>query len=450
MSYQANDKPGNNEKAEITAEDTMKEARLPSELPAIREESAHEGLVRMADKIDTVTLEQAFLDLLDTDRSGITLEINEDGMLESVKKGGVFIKEADLKVYQLAYERLREYVDNEKGLREEARAMEMEILEQKRRLYELKAKEEILEEVIVDTKESEAQLVEMREKYKVTVQRLAEELEEVKKEDVLRKTEAIEELSEQKVVLDMYRYLMRIEEANQHTREEFERKKAEYLKLIEVLNQRGRTLSAKAELQRLRYLREEFSEVEDIPNGKLEFMDSDGAQRMASQSIMALSKSTSAPLIVVDGKLREDWGFADVDNMDKSRIIRSLVVTPADRVYQKAYKKLMDDRDVLVEVETASGANNYQRPTLDKVKTRVSTKAQIELKKEEQFSKMMLEQVLLDELVENGWSTMSLSTEVFMINGQKQSNKMHKKYLKMYKEFMGKALSKNTTIEFQE
>lgn len=455
MSYQAKDKLSNNDKIETAPEDTMKIIRSPYESPAIQEGSVHGGKIKKAYNTDTVTLEQAFIDLLDTDRSGITLVTNEDGRLESLKKKGVLIKEADLKVYQLAYEQLREYVNNEKALREEARAMEVEILEQKRRLYELKAKQEILEEVIVETKKSEAQLVETQDKYEVTVQRLAEEMEKVTEGDVLRKAEAIEDLSEQKIVLDMYRYLIRkleerTEEINQQSREELERKKTEYHQLIEELKQQGSTTRAKSKVLEIKHLLEELRVIDDIPDGKLEFMESDDAQRLASQSIMALGQSLRIPLIVVDGKIHEDWGFADVNRVDHSRIIRSIDFTPADRSSQKAYKKLMDNRDVLVEVTTAPGGKNYKRPSFVQAKMTVSTNAEIKLRNEEQFSKMLLENILLDKLVEKGWSTMSLSTEAFIINGQKQSDKVHKRYLKMYKKLMGKALLKNQTIEFRE
>ena len=56
----------------------------------------------------------------------------------------------------------------------------------------------------------------------------------------------------------------------------------------------------------------------------------------------------------------------------------------------------------------------------------------------------------MDKLAEKGWSTMSLSIKVFIINGEEQPKKVHKKYLKLYKEITGRPLAADKTIEFRE
>ncbi len=393
--------------------------------------TAIELVLRSFAQTDTLTLEQAILELMDTKASGIMLETDGKGNLLTLKKNGKEVSGDDFKVYKKAHTRLKEYVRNESALSQSLRELEKRLNEREQSLDELKSRERALEQELVEyelhqnrlktielyeksLKERQDQIAEQRDR-QISQSKLVEEL----------KTKE-QEYSEQRKVLEMYTVFMAELKALEQKRDEIEAKRRrEVLKQYEFLYNEIRNRNSPV---------------------KSEFTEEPAGQLKAAEQIARYSISDEKPLIVVDNKMYKDWSYADLDKIDKNRNIISVSVLRSG--FPLGYGTAMKGRDVLLLVTTKPAEKGYERPEIQSVVDRVTRISDLERK--EVFSKRFINSLMAEDLLQDGWKNIQLSRESLLIDNEKQSKKTLKKYLKMYEEVMGKPLDKGQTIEFED
>ncbi|GAB5524674.1 MAG: hypothetical protein Roseis2KO_25460 [Roseivirga sp.] len=437
MSYQSREGSQNSQKVDEPVIDSTKTVKTYFSLPEPKTNSIKYSALNWAiDKAfgsDTITLEQAILDLLDTDASDIMLETDDKGNLLTIKKGGKELSGDDLKVYKKAHARLQKYARNEKALTESARELEMRLKEREQVLYELRSKEKFLEQQLVEyeTNYNRMKTLELYQKSLKERQNRITEQKDLEKS----KSELVESLKTREKALHEYTEFLRRYDA---IRAEFEE-----------LNMQQK----QAQIQRKRDILEEYKamlfELRNqnlIRSSKFEFSGDTRSQHIAADLFARYRASVEKPLIVVDEKVYENWSFADLDQIDRSRKIETIDVNRDD--IPAKYDKLMNGRDVLVMIVTSPGKKGYVRPKIDLAPDNYDK--QIDLERQEVFSKQLLSSLEEEQLLKDGWKTVKLSTESLLIDDKKQSKKTLKKYLRLYEETMGKPLSKNTTVELKE
>lgn len=382
---------------------------------------------------DTITLEQAFLDLLDTEKSGVFIVTDRTGALVSISKNGKTLEGEALKTYQSAHARLERYVKSEISLNEKNRKLEIELLETEKTLHELRSKERALKEEMVEFEVNYTRLKTLEE-YERSVKELRDQVTE-KSAGEAEKSELVEDLRTRQKAL--YEYTQFVEQYQQIKARSEEISK----KQKQVQEQRTKDL-----LIEYKALVKELRNRNVISPVKFDFSEEAAGQEMAVRQIARHNLSQEKPLMVVDGKVHEDWSLADLDKIDASRKIKSMDIRKT-KIPEK-YKKLMKGRDVLVEIVTVPGKKGYQRPKVELIRNNFKRASNHEL--EERFSKLLIESLEKEKLISDDWKTIELSTETFLINNKKQSRKALKKYLKLYEETTGKPLAKGKTIELQE
>lgn len=435
MSYQSKEGGQDIEIKDDIVTDSTKTVKREFNLPEVSGEndSIKFSTPEWRVQTDTITLEQAILDLLDTKASDIMLETDGNGNLLSINKGGKELSGDDLKIYKKAHARLREYARNETALTESARKLEKRLEERERVLYEFKMKERALRQELVEyeTNYNRLKTLELYEKSLKEKQDRIAGLKDLEK----NKAELVESLKSREKAL--YEY-------------------TEFVKRYDAIRAELEALSMQqrqAQIQRKREILEDYktrlyelrSQSLSAPS-KFEFKGNAGSQRMAADLFARYRTSVENPLIVVDQKVYESWSFADLDKIDRSLKIETIDVRKED--IPAKYNKLMKGRDVLVTIVTSPGKKGYVRPKVDLVPDNYDER--IELERKEVFSKQLLNSLEEEQLLKDGWKTVKLSTESLLIDGKKQSKRTLKKYLKLYEETVGKPLSKNTTIELKE
>lgn len=383
---------------------------------------------------DTLTLEQAILELMDAKASGIMLETDEKGNLLAIKKNGKEVSDDHFKVYKKAHGRLKEYVRNESALSESLRKLEKRLNEREQSLDELKNRERALEQELVEYElyQNRLKTIELYEKsLKERQDQIAEQ-----RDKQLDQSKLVEELrSEEKQLLE-YAEFLKMYESVKAKREEINQKRKE----IEAKRMRER-------MKEYEYLYNLFNEINNRKSQvKSEFTEEPAGQLKAVEQIAYYSASKEKPLIVVDNKIRKDWSYADLDKIEQDRKITSISVLRNG--FPLAYGTAMKGRDVLLLVTTKRAEKGYQRPKIEPIVDKVTRTS--ELEKKEVFSKRFMNSLEAEKLLKDGWKNVRLSTEGLLIDNEKQSKKTLKKYLKMYEEVIGKPLEKGQIIEFED
>ncbi len=435
MSYQSKESSQGIEKIDEPVTDSTKTVRTYFHLPVLNGEHDSTKFSTLGWRVqaDTITLEQAILDLLDTKASDIMLETDGDGNLLSIKKGGKELSDDDLKTYKKAHARLREYARSENALTESARKLEMRLKEREQVLYEFKMKERALQQQLVEY-ETNYNRLKTLELYQKSLKERQDKIEQ-RRDLEKNKAELVESLKTREKAL--YEY-------------------TEFVKRYDAIRAELEELSIQqrqAQIQRKRDMLDEYKAMlSELRNrnltapSKFEFSGNVRSQRLAADLFARYGASAEKPLIVVDKKVHESWSFADLDKIDRSLKIETIDVRKDD--IPSEYKKLMKGRDVLVTIVTSPGKTGYVRPVIDFVPN--NRDELLELERKQVFSKQLLNSLEEEQLLKDGWKTVKLSTESLLINGKKQPKKTLKKYLKLYEKVMGKPLSKNTTVELKE
>lgn len=382
---------------------------------------------------DTLTLEQAILELMDTESSGIMLETDGKGNLLTLKKNGKEVSSDDFKVYKKAHTRLKEYVRNESALSESLRKLEKRLNEREQSLDELKRRERALEQELVEYElhQNRLKTLELYEKsLKERQDKIAEQ-----RDKQLNQSKLIEELKTEEKQLLEYTEFLKTYESIKAKREEIIQKRKE----IEAKRTRER-------LKEYEYLYSLFKEINNRKSKvKSEFTEEPEGQLMAVEQIARYSISKEKPLIVVDNKIQKDWSYADLDKIERDRKIISVSVLRSG--FPLVYGTAMKGRDVLMLVTTKRAEKGYKRPKIEPVVDRVTQISDLERK--EVFSKRFINSLMEEDLIQDGWKNIQLSKEDLLIDSERQSKKTLKKYLKIYEEVMGKPLAKGQTIEFE-
>lgn len=435
MSYQSKEGGQDIKKTDTTVTDSTRTVRTAFNLPELNGENDSTRFLISEWRLptDTITLEQAILDLLDTEASGIMLETDGDGNLLSIKKNGKELSGDDLKVYKRAHARLREYARNENALTESARKLEMRLKEREQVLYELKSRERSLEQQLVEyeTNYNRLKTLELYEKSLKERQDRITERKDLEK----NKAELVESLkTREKALYEYSEFIKRYEVI----RAEFEK--------LNMQQKQAQTERRQKMLEEYKSMLFELRNQNLISPSKFEFSGNVKSQRLAADLFARYRASAENPLIVVDQKVYEKWSFADLDKIDRSLKIETIDVRKDD--IPANYEKLMKGRDVLVTIVTSPGKTGYVRPVIDFVPN--NRDELLELERKQIFSKQLLNWLEEEQLLKDGWKTVILSTESLLIDDKKQSKKTLKKYLRLYEEVMGKPLSKNTTVELKE
>lgn len=436
MSYQSKEGSKDTSQASGPVIDSTKTIRTYFELPEWKyvtdslESSNLEWVIVTEVGTDTVTVEQAVLELLDPKANGLMLEMDGNGNLLSVKKNGKELAGNDLKVYKTAHVRLKQYIKNENALSKTMQSLEMRLHEREQALDELRSRERSLEKELVEFEINHNRLKTL-ELYQSSVKELKERAgKQGDKEG--SQSMLVEELREREKALLEYAEFIR-----------------QYNVATEELSKQQRQVQSQATKDLLReyeVLVKELQKRNVISPVKFEFKDNAYGQRMAAEQIARRSLSQEKPLIVVDNKVYEDWTFTDLDKIDAGRKIESMDIRKDDIPSQ--YKNLMKGRDVFVRIVTSQGKKGYQRPKIDLPQNHSDKR--FELERDEAFAKNLLNSLESEGLLTDGWKGLELSTDSFLINDKKQSKKLLKKYLKLYEEVTGRPLAKDKTIELQE
>lgn len=437
MSYQSKQTGQDIKKADVPAIDSIKPVKISYDTLEIMSEtdsvkfSTLQWRTKTTLSPDTVSLEQAILDLLDPEKNNLFLVTDKSGVLVSIKKNGKTLEGDDLKVYKSAHARLKQYARNEVSLNEAMRKLEIELNESEQAIDELRSKERALKEELVESEVSYTRLRTLEE-YERSVKELRDRVAENNDRE---KSELVEDLrTKEKALYEYVQFIKRYERIKSESGELSKRRN-------EVENQRTRDLLIEYEA-----LVKELRTRNVISPSRFEFSGKPAGQKMAVWQIDKHNLSQEKPLIVVDDKVQKDWSFADLDKIDASRKIVSMDIRKAD--IPEEYEKLMKNRDVFVRIVTSPGGKDYKRPEIELAQNSYSELSERE--REETFSKAMIETLENDQLITANWKTLELSTEALLINNKKQPKKVLKKYLKLYEQVTGKPLAKGKTIELQE
>jgi len=437
----------------------------------------------LIEPVDSITVQQAVMQLLEPKENNIILELDGRGRLIDMMRNGEPIGQAELKIFQHAHAKLRDYNYAKDKLSEEELAQERELLkEELQKLEERWSREkETLTEIIIEERkrklEKEAlslnqQLSKQEVEQKlVEYERLLIELKLSQSEIEEQRTKASTNLDE---LLKHYPSLIREYKEGNYSKwmdqdslmftmypstESKGNVYAKYKIAIAQLKQRLAYLESnnlplieekytlekyKEEMQALERKLQEQSPL--VPT-KFDFTTSDYAQRMAARQLNARSTSKDVILIVVDGEVKENWTLTDLDKLNQSLAFKSVEVIRAESVTDPKFKKWMESRDALVQVTTQPGEKGFERPSVRHAPPPYEQLPEAEVK--ERFTKQMLERIEADKLAPEGWNTLELSQKALLIDGKKQSKKTLKKYLKLYENLTGKALSKGKIIELQ-
>lgn len=456
---------------------------------------------------DTLSLQQAILDLMDKDQSGISMSTDGDGNIISIKKNGKALTGKELETYSAAYARLHQYVKKEQAFIEDIKAMEQDIVKKARAMYsneqlnrELELMESLQDEAKALIRNHKQEMKELRDQLAVEFEHDGEKSEELV--NSLREQERAL-LEQTELIREMELVQMEMRRAGNNISEEMQEKNQQYVKLAQErlkslaryqgkLQEWQQNLEVSDDINELLKYYPEFIrnmkpedlvnydgdeiirvDVKDGPDSKgntsgrilktfevkvktiRQFQIANGqyefkANELAQYELGKISESTGKPLIVVDDKIRKDWTYVNLNELDKNLIIKAVEVTRVEKVTDPAYKNLMTDRDVLIEIKTTSGGKKFKRPKFYEAKIKIVSADEVKLRKQEEFTKSMLNNLKTDGLLENGWSELKLSSKALLINGKSQTKQVLKKYLKLYKEITGDQLRKNKTIEIKE
>lgn len=410
MSYQSQQPATDSENTELNAEQPVESileetAELTPQLP-------EQNRVQTSDSLD---VDKAVIQLLNQRENDLNLELDGQGRLIGVKRKGQEVSMDELKVFQEAHAKLRQYSYSEIEMNQRNKLLRQQLLATQRVMDKLESESSsgtltrLTEELVgkISTSESNERL--LRERLE-SAERAREEYEVILKE--LKETSPESTLRIEELKIKQGQHAVKIEE---------------YKQLLERL----------------------AGQVSTSP-GKYEFTKTDLGQQEAARYLAWQHRANKKALIVVDDEVKTSWKIADLDNMDKSWLIESVDVIRLAYVKSESHKKLMkeNDRDLLVLVKTAPGEKGYMRPIISVAQPLITDVSELEL--QERFAKLLIDTMTEDELAPKGWSSLELSTESFLIDGKKQPKKVLKKYLKLYEDFTGKALIKGKVIELQE
>lgn len=420
-------------------------------------------------QLDSLSVNQAVILLLNNKSKNIILEIADDGSLVDVTRNGQQVSQAQLKIFQQAYGKLEAFrkmrQDLEKKLEEAERQVVFTSREKLRweLLEELKELRRTTEEKTAKEEELEKKLMELE----LTLKEIevldvrAKELKELPSYDLdeLLKyyPSLIQEVKQGKydqyVLTDSIMYSIYHGPFNDKIKQ-FKITVAQLKERMEKLEQNGESLTASEErtavkkrIEELKLLERELSERQPLSPGKFEFSSNSTSQMMAAEFLASQGNSVDDLLIVVDGEVKEGWVTANLDEIDPSLAIKSVVVTRAGAVKAERFQKWMTDRDALVHITTMPGKKDFVRPSIQQAPPLFEKLSEAEI--HERFSKVLLVNIKVDGLVSKGWKSLELSQKAFLIDGKKQSKKLLKKYLNLYEDIAGDPLPKGKSIELQ-
>ena len=424
-----------------------------------------------ASNLDSLTVDQAVMHLLNSEQNQLILEIGDNGKLYDVTRDGKQVSKAELQIYKLAYQKLRVYSRQQQVLDQKLKIAEREILLSRREQLRLQLLKEI--EVLQQrTSEKTEQEKELERRITALELELREiEVRESKLSDAKSKRSYdLDELLELHPTLilkykngayDKWRdrdslyfsipYGLNDEKVKRFTItiEQLD----ERLKLLERTGQPLEYNTVKIEeyeerIAELRALEKELLERGSLTPGKFEFAESEYAQRIAAQHLAKQSKSIDRVLLVVDGEIKEDWTIQDLERIDNTRQIKSVTVTPTKSVTEERYLKYLINREGLMEVTTRPGKKGFTRPSIEFATPLFEELTEKEI--DERYADIMLKNLNEDGLVKKGWERLELQHNGLYIDGKKQSKKLLKKYLKLYEELAGKPMPKGKKIEVRK
>ena len=351
---------------------------------------------------DSLTVEQAVMQLLNQDEHKLMLELDGDGRLIDLKRNDKQVEKAELKVFQQAHAKLRDYRYSQvKPTEAEADlARKIQELEQ---YYQSKSDAFYSRQKALEHQKLAEELKRNMEAY----QREYEELQRRAREGVVQE---IRESNDLDSLLMYYPTLIREYKRGDYGKWEltdsisltihknsyssspviakFKVAISQMQKRLEELESKGQPLinnrssNSGGDDQRLKVMVEELIQKQPLSQGKYEFEKESESQKLALRYLFMQGNPGQNVLIELNGEVKEDWTLADVEAIDRRLAIVTVEVIKAENVKEANYQNWMKDRKALIKIKTEMGKRNFVRPGVTKLPS-LAEYREIQLLKEE-------------------------------------------------------------------